>query len=234
MHRMLVVLALGSVIGCAAKPAARTGEPVSPGLAIERIPERAGDFERTEIRRMQVPGAGTLYRFRSPRTSLAPDVYIYPLTATARQGGETARLQAAAEAQLFKAALALQQRRGRFDNYEVHADSSITLPMQQLQIEGWHTMVHLRRGGQVLESHQHLVVLGDQIVKVRATFPRGSTVAVELEPFLRALAQELTRGTGDTTASVVLSRSLVQQSVLTPALQVMKTFRSRLTSHENG
>ena len=61
-------------------------------------------------------------------------------------------------------------------------------------LDGSHIVVLLTRGGEARASHQHIFVLGDEIVKVRTTFAPDEDRTKRMERFIEALLRGMVRG----------------------------------------
>ena len=185
--RCLPAAALFVAAACAA-PRAAPSPPAQP--AIGAVPDAIGDHRLVETRPLASGAAGTLYRYRGD-TALEPDIYIYPLTSTALEGGSEPQAQAQAESELFKQTLELQRRQGRFDEYTVVAERPLRYRVGNVEVAGWQVQAMLTRGGEPRETQQHLLVIGDQLVKVRTSFEPGSVSPAQLKSFVEGLVRGL-------------------------------------------
>lgn len=189
VRTVLSLLFLLFAIGCASRPASVPDSPsTTTELTLSAVPEQVGGFRITETRRYPDPSAGTLYRFQSD-ASLQPDVYVYPMSEIARRGGTDPGEQAQAESALFKEVLAIQRAQQHFDDYQVVGEHALRQSAGSQVVEGWHVHAMLTRRGEQRDSHQHLFVIGEHLVKVRTNFPRGAIAPEELQAFLEDLIQ---------------------------------------------
>jgi hypothetical protein len=184
-------LLVASLTTACAHTAAPEPAPSHPGGAEARegiaLPERVGAFSIVETQRFPEASLGTLYRYRDG-TALLPDVYVYPLTRTAREGGDAPVDRARAESRLFLATLPINQRRGAFQRFRVIADGPIPAGPEG-GVEGWHVAAELIRPGQVRHTHQHLFAIGDELIKVRTTFGEDEGWEAALGAFLVGLLE---------------------------------------------
>lgn len=186
MLRPVVVFAC-LVAGCGPTPVSRGATPAGQRAPeITQIPESIGAFRRIETHQFDDPSAGAVRSYRNG-SALQPDVYVYPLTETARAGGEDPLDRAEAESRIFPVALEVERQRGRFDRFQVRADSAVAISHGSRTIRGWHTAVQLSRRGDPRDSHQYLFALGDQFVKVRITYVPGAVKDEDRVEFIRAL-----------------------------------------------
>jgi|GEM_PF-6985486 len=190
---LLPLLLLASLISGCAHTAASEPAPSHQGSAEARagivLPERVGEFTIVETSRYPDPSLGTLYRYRDG-SALQPDVYVYPLTGTARGGGDAPVDRARAESRLFLATLPISQRRGAFQRFRVIADGPIPAGPDG-GIEGWHVAAELVEPGQVRRTHQHLFAIGDELIKVRTTFGEDEDREAALGAFLVELLKAM-------------------------------------------
>lgn len=196
MRNRLIGLVVAANLGCAAQTGPAVQVPVAgaaPGtgvaLAIADIPEELGTFRLSETHRYPDPSAGTLYRFRN-NSELRPDVYVYPVAAP--PGGAPLN-PAREEGMNFGRVLTSQQRQRRFDSFEILEHGPLEHTVGSSVIPGWHSYAVLTRRGEKSDSHLHLFVIGDQMLKIRATYPQGSVQTAELDEFISALVRDITR-----------------------------------------
>jgi hypothetical protein len=176
---------------CAANPPpgdSAGGEASGP--RVRQVPAQVGEFRQIDVHPFPQPGAGIGYRY-SDDSPLRPDVYVYPVPPSGSDA-ESSLVRAQTEGRLLLSALQVERDRGRFDSFQLLSDSVITLGVPGNSLEGSHVSVLLTRRGDEAESHQHIFVLGDQFVKIRTTFPRGSQSLSRLEDFIEALLTGMT------------------------------------------
>jgi hypothetical protein len=189
-HPLLLLLAF------AAACASPGGPPVAPApageaLAIAQIPTRIGDFRQIDVHRFDTPGAGTAYRY-SDGSRLRSDVYVYPLAEAQRASAGAPLETIQGEAHSLLAAMPVQQAQGRFDSFELLADSIATVLLPGGPLTGSHIALRLRFRGMEQESHQHVFMLGDQFLKVRTTFPPNAATAAAMAGFVERLVVAVT------------------------------------------
>jgi hypothetical protein len=134
---------------------------------------------------------GTAYRY-TDGGSLRLDLFVYPLSPTARRAGDSPRLQAQAEAQLLRTNLPEGRNRGWFTSYEIIADSMVILQLPSGTLEGSHMAIRIDSAGARSESHQHLFVVDNELAKVRTDFDEGSVPAARLESWIHDIFRQMT------------------------------------------
>lgn len=193
MRHVLVVVAMAASLGCTAHSGSVIQEPDSERpLSITQVPQELGTFRVSETHRYPDPQAGTLYRFRN-NTELRPDVYVYPVP-TGR--GAVPLNPAREEGMNFGRVLTAQQRQRSFESFEIVGQRPLEHTVRSSVIPGWHSHAVLTRRGEKRDSHMHLFVIGDRMLKVRTTFPQGSVDAAELERFISMLVADMTQEPG--------------------------------------
>lgn len=193
MRNRLIVLGLAASLGCAARSAPVTPEPdAERPLSIRQVPQELGSFRVSETHRYPDPQAGTLYRFRN-NTELRPDVYVYPIPAAR---GAAPLNPAREEGMNFGRVLTSQQRQRSFESFEIVEQRALEHTVGSSVIPGWHSQAVLTRRGEKRDSHMHLFVIGDQMLKIRTTYPQGSVDTAELERFISGLIADITQEGG--------------------------------------
>ncbi len=191
MHRLRLFLLLGLLAGCAPAASVRGTGSAAPGaVRLDSVPDQVGAFRRTETFTYPRADAGTLYRFRGGG-SLDPDVYVYPVSPETRGKGPGPREWAASEGPMFRLVLAAQQAQGRLESVRMVADSAVRWTVGTAPLDGWHTVARVTLQGQERDTHQLLFGIGDDFVKVRASFAPGSASDAELRQFAQALLEQM-------------------------------------------
>lgn len=181
---LLVLQALAA--GCANRPGATAIAPLpSENLEVREVPTAVGGFRRTDVHRFPDAAMGVAYRFRD-NSVLQPDVYHYPrdvegpvsTTELLQQGRQLIRI------------LPMQRAAGRFNTYEVLADSILVVALPGGTLRGSHVELLLTRQEQ-RASHQHVFALGSEFVKIRTSFPPAEETTARLEEFIEDLLAAL-------------------------------------------
>lgn len=122
---------------------------------------------------------------------------VYALAEEARSGGPRPLDEAEAESALLEQVFAVQQQQGRLDSFEIRADSWYALTVRSAPVPGWHVEARVNLRGEARETHQLVFVVGDQILKIRASFAPGAVAMDELTRFAeRFLERALGSATG--------------------------------------
>lgn len=173
--------------GCASR--ADPGVPAQDAAAaitMSDMPAEVGRFRVTDIHRYPDPRAGTLYRFRND-SALMPDVYVYPIN---RPSLNPAR----EEGMNFGRVLTAQRNQRRIDSFVIMKQGPLEHTSGSTVIPGWHVYAVLSRRGEKMDSHMHLFVIGNRMLKVRSTYPQNDVDPAELEEFVAALLRSVTGG----------------------------------------
>src|SRR5690606_15492959 len=152
------------------------------------MPAEIGPLRLTETFHYPEAHLGTLYRYRND-TELRPDVYIYPVSRQPESGG--AFDPAREEGMNFGRVLTAQKMRGQFDAFEILTREAQHLGEGRNAISGWHVHAVLERRGEKHDTHLFVYTLGDQTLKVRATYSIGSVEFAALDSFVGDLLDEL-------------------------------------------
>ena len=163
--------------------------PTHTGITESSMPARVGTLELTDTVRYPDPRLGTLYRYRDG-SEIRPDVYVYPVGLG--QASPAPLNPAREEGMTFGMLLTVQKRQGRFDDFEIIESEARKHGEGDEAIQGWHVHAVLDDDGTMRDSHLHVYVIGDQMLKVRTTYPQGSAEAVELEAFVSELLSLVT------------------------------------------
>jgi hypothetical protein len=178
--------------GCAPRSAPEAvPQPAVAEWVLGEIPEEVGGFQLIETHRFPDAAMGTAYRYQHA-SGLQSDVYLYPVTATARDVGDDPGDQTRAESELFKEVLPLQRAQRRFDDFEVLGDQPLRLSVRERRVVGWHVHAVISRQQQEYDTHQHVFAFGEHLVKFRTTYLRGSHSDDEVEAFIVSLLEAIT------------------------------------------
>ena len=180
--RLAAVLVAISPIGTAAQTSWSETIPDSV------MPIEVGPLRLTETFHYPEAHLGTLYRYRND-TELRPDVYIYPVSRQPESSG--AFDPAREEGMNFGRVLTAQKMRGQFDAFEILKSEAQHLGEGRNAISAWHVHAVLERKGEKHDTHLFVYTLGDQTLKVRATYPIGSVEFAALDSFVGDLLDEL-------------------------------------------
>lgn len=184
-HTLLAVVLLTSV-ACAPRNPSVVQDKAA--VAISSMPSSVGTFRLGETQRFPQAELGTLYRYRND-SQLRPDVYVYPVIKGEAGVGTN---PAHDEALNFESVLRAQQAQRAFDSFEIIAHRALEYDAGTAKLPGWQVVARLRRGNQAMDSHLHVYMIGDQLLKVRATFPQGSVAPADVEAFVSALLKGVT------------------------------------------
>ena len=187
---LLVSLSLACACGRAAEPTRL--EPLTSeqtDLSLRSVPNTVGELRWQQVHRFPDPALGVVYSY-GDGSSPGSDVFVYPRDATS----PVTHAELRAHGKPLLETLQTQRSAGRFDAYELLADSIVTIDLGGAPLDGSHIVVLLTRGGEARASHQHIFVLGDEIVKVRTTFAPDEDRTKRMERFIEALLRGMVRG----------------------------------------
>lgn len=202
MRRLLLAVLLPLLPACAASPAASpatTGPaaaralapPAAEALRVQRIPNFAGDFRLQGMYRFGRPELGVGFRY-SDGEPVRLDVYVYPVPPEVAASDDPVAAAAEVGRTELREGLDGEVRKGNLQSFELLTDSTITVSLPHGQLPGTYIFLRFISGGSTMDSHQHHFMVGDQLVKVRTSYPADAMEAATVDAFIRDFLDRLT------------------------------------------
>ena len=202
MRRLLLAVLLTLLPGCSAGTAstASAGAPsasraLAPapaeGLRVQRIPNFAGEFRLQGMYRFGRPELGVGFRY-SDGQPVRLDVYVYPAPGEVLEADDPLAAAADVGRTELRAGLEEEVRKGNLQSFELRSDSVIAISLPQGELTGTYVSLRFTVDGAAHDSHQHHFMVGDQLVKVRTSYPAGAIEMGTVDAFLRDFLDRLT------------------------------------------
>lgn len=202
MRRLLLAVLLLLLPACAgsrstspaprASAAARMLAPAADApLRVQRIPNVAGDFRLQGMYRFGRPELGVGFRY-GDGDPVRLDVYVYPAPDEVLALDD--RVAAAAEVGRTELREGLEEevRKGNLLSFELLADSAIVISLPRGEIRGSYALLRLSPPEGGMDSHQHHFIVGEQLVKVRTSYPEGAVDRAVVDAFVEDFLGRMT------------------------------------------
>lgn len=178
-HPRLAVLALVALSCGKAQPSTVP----TPAPARVRIPAEVRGYLLSASEPVQGAPAESLYRFTPPggvRTTVT--VFVYDIPADVR-GTDTRQDWVDREGRKFGAVMDLLRSRGRYDAVQMGVVRPDPIDRGGRTIPGFVSVAVTRSQGRVVVEMEHIYLVGDQLVKIRASVPQAEFQASDVRPF---------------------------------------------------
>lgn len=168
-----------------------TTEPRSAAAVYPYFPSSVGDFAESNRERYDNPAAGVRVGYVTPK-GLASDAFLYPIPSAASDSSVSGR-RTAARTEAMKAGRTLAAR-GTYADLELAPPADLEVTGAASLLPGTYIAASMRQQGRPVLSDIYVFVVGDQFLKIRATYPgeaRSSAARAEVRMFAASLAAVL-------------------------------------------